>query len=167
MTDYDDFSDYEEFDFATKNPEKYEFLEANGISYEAYNASEESREAYSWAAKNPEKFTLSKAVTDDVVEYKRYTSELYDIRADKDANGDSISGTAKKKKTDYINSLDLDYGQRIILYRSLYDGKEDCAKYNSDIVDYLNSREDISYEEMETILKELGFEVSSDGRISW
>ena len=69
---------------------------------------------------------------------------LDEIRADKDSNGESISGSAKRKKTEYINSLDLDYGQRIILYRSLFDSKADKNEYNADIVEYLNSRDDIS-----------------------
>jgi hypothetical protein len=49
----------------------------------------------------------------------------------------------------------------------MYDSKDDKARYNMDIVDYLNSRDDISAEDMETILKELGFEVDSKGNISW
>jgi hypothetical protein len=49
----------------------------------------------------------------------------------------------------------------------MYNSKDDRNAYNKDIVDYLNSREDISYEDMETILKELGFNVDSKGNITW
>jgi hypothetical protein len=164
MTGYEDFSGYEEFDFAIKNPEKYEFLQKNNISYNAYKASDSSKEAYTWAYNNPEKYTLSKAICKDVVKYKKYTKDLYDIRADKDSNGDSIIGTAKRKKVNYINGLDLEYGERLILFKSLYEADD---TYNSEIVNYLNSRQDISYKEMETILKELGFDVDSEGNISW
>jgi len=171
MSNYDDFADYEEFDFYTKNTEKYNFLEANGVSYSEYIADKERKEdydnAYSWYKNNPEKVTVSKAVTDNVIEYRRYTSELNDIRADKDADGDSIAGSAKEKKLAYINGLDLDYGQRIILFRTYYDSKADKAAYNADIVDYLNSRDDISYEEMVTILEELDMKVHSDGTVTW
>lgn len=168
MSNYDDYSGFDEFDFAQKNTEKYTFFKENGISYEDYaNADEDGKSAYTWAYNNPEKYTLSKAVTDDVVTYRSYISDLYDIKADKDENGDTIMGSGKEKKLEYINNLDLDYGQRIILYRSLYSSKDDKAKYNSDIVDYLDSRDDISWEEMKAILEELDFTVNDDGTVEW
>lgn len=154
----------EEYGFSFKNPEKYAFFKDNGISYGEYAASEESKEAYSWAFNNPEKYTLSKAVASDVVTYKTYSSELYDIKADKDENGKSITGSRKEKVVEYINNLDADYGEKIILFKSEYNADD---TYNYEIIDYLNSRDDISYTEMETILKELGFNVSADGTISW
>ena len=49
----------------------------------------------------------------------------------------------------------------------MYDSKEDRENYNYDIIDYLNNREDISYDEMATILKELGFTVDAQGNIYW
>ena len=96
--------------------------------------------------------------------YRKYASELYDIKADKDENGKSISGSRKEKVLDYINNLDADYGEKIILFKNEYNADD---TYNYEIIDYLNSREDISYEEMATILKELGFTVHSDGRVTW
>ena len=169
MTDYDDFANFEEFDYASKNPEKYEFLQENGISYSQYKSfDEDTKEEYdgiwNWVKNYPDKVTVSRAVTDNVVEYKQYTKALDAIRADKDENGKTISGTAKAKKVDYINSLDLDYGAKIILFKSEY-GSDDT--YNNDIVEYLNGRNDISYEETVTILRELGFEVLSDGTVRW
>ena len=89
---------------------------------------------------------------------------MYDIKADKDENGKSISGSRKEKVMDYINSLDLDYGARLILFKHEYNADD---TYNYVIIDYLNSREDISYKEMETILKELGYNVDSKGNITW
>ncbi len=165
MTDYSKYGSFEEFDFAQENPEKYDFLTENGVSYEKYQSmDEDSKEAYNWAFKNPEKFTLSKAVASDVITYRKYTSELYDIKADKDENGKSISGSRKEKVLDYINNLDADYGEKIILFKSEYNADD---TYNYEIIDYLNSREDISYDEMETILTELDFNVHSDGTITW
>jgi hypothetical protein len=168
MERYDEMSDYEEFDFYSKNPEKYEFLEENGISYSDYTADEDTKEhydnIYSWVKNNPNKVTVAKAVTNDVIQYKSYTSALDDIRADKDSKGNSISGSAKEKKKDYIFSLDLDEGQKYILFKTEYP-KDDT--YNYEIIDYLNSRDDISYEEMNTILIELGFNVDANGYITW
>jgi hypothetical protein len=61
----------------------------------------------------------------------------------------------------------MDYGERIILYRTVYSSKADKKAYNQEIVDYLNSRDDISAQEMRSILEELDFEVDSEGYISW
>ena len=162
LENYEDFSDYEEFDFATKNPEKWDFLQENGISYDAYNESEETREAYNWAYKNPEGYAVSKAITEDVVTYRRYTSDLYDIKADKDENGKSISGSRKEKVLDYINNLDADYYTKIILWKSEYPSDD---TYNGEIVNFVNNHSDLSYEERVAILTKLGFRVDENGNI--
>lgn len=118
---------------------------------------------YEYAFENPEKYTIAKAVG-GYDAYKTYSSELYNIKADKDANGKSISGSRKEKVIEYINNLDADYGTKIILFKSEYNADD---TYNNDIIDYLNSRDDISFKEMKTILEELGFTVDSRGNISW
>lgn len=165
LSDYDAYSGYEEFDFATKNPEKYAFFEEVGISYSAYkNGDDDTKDAYDWAYNNPDKYLLSKAAASDVVEYRRYTKDLYDIKADKDASGKTISGSRKEKVIQYINNLDIDYGERLILFKSEYEADD---TYNADIVEYLNGRDDISFEEEVTILKELGFIVLPDGTVQW
>ena len=159
---YEDYSDYEEFDFATKNPEKWEFLQANSVSYDEYNASDESKDAYTWAYKNPESYTLSKAVSDDVVTYRQYASDLDKIHADKDANGKTIKDSRKAKVIEYINGLDIEYGAKLVMYRYQYDGDD---TYNQEIVEYINSRDDFTYEDKVTILTKLGFRVEADGQI--
>jgi hypothetical protein len=131
-----------------------------GISYGEYW---NNREEYNYAWDNPEKYTFSKAVG-GYQSFRSYTSDLYDIKADKDENGKSINGSRKEKVIDYINEMDADYGEKIILFKSEYNSDD---TYNNDIIEYLNGRDDISYSEMETILKYLGFEVDSDGNISW
>ena len=164
ISDYDEYADYEEFDFAIKNEEKYAFLQENNISYSDYNASEESRDAYNWAFSNPEKYTLSKVVVDDVVEYRRYTKSLNELKADVDEDGNTISGSKKEKTIDWINNLDLEYGKKIILFKSRYKADD---TYNYDIIEYLNERKDISYQDAVTILTELGFTVHEDDTITW
>lgn len=169
------------YDYA-RDEAKREYLLKEGVEYT--NATQDGEEYYKennikgaidndmtleefdLFAKNPSKFYIAKTVG-GYGTYKSVTSELGEIYADKDEDGKSISGSAKRKKTEYINSLDLDYGQKIILYRSLYDSKADKEAYNMEIVEYLNSREDISYEEMKTILEELDFKVHDDGTITW
>ena len=118
---------------------------------------------YEYAYDNPEQYEVAKAVG-GYDAFKTYSSELYEIKADKDKNGNSISGSRKEKVIEYINNLDIDYGEKIILFKNEYNADD---TYNYDIIDYLNSREDISYEQMETILKELGFTVDANGNISW
>ena len=97
-------------------------------------------------------------------EYKKYTSDINAFRADKDKNGKSISGTAKKKVVAYIHSLDIDEGAKYILFKSKYPQNDD---YNMEIIDYLNERDDISAAQMRTILEELDFKVDAKGNISW
>lgn len=165
MSDWDKYDGLEEFDYAKKYPEKYQFLEANGISVKQYNNfDDETKDAYSWAYKNPGKYAMSKAVTDDLVEYRQFASDLSDITADKDANGKAISGSAKSKKVAYINSLDIDYGAKLILYKSQY---ENDNTYNYEILEYINNIQEFTYDDRVEILKELGFTVHSDGTVQW
>ena len=122
------------------------------------------KEEYDYAYDNPESYAVAKSVG-GYDAYKTYSAELYDIKADKDENGKSISGSRKEKVIDYINGLDADYYTKIILYKSEYTSDD---TYNEEIVEYLNSRDDISYQEMVTILKKLGFTVSKDGKtVTW
>ena len=166
MEGYEDFSTYEEFDFSIKNPEKYEFFQNNGISYETYTISEKSKKALNWAYENQEKYTMSKAITDNFFDYWDIKEDLDDIDAKNEA-GETVSGLKKQRVMEYINKLDIDYGAKLILHRSMYNSKEDRANYNMAIVEYLDSREDISYDDMITILKELDFNVEADGAIWW
>jgi hypothetical protein len=169
LSGYGVYDSFEEFDFAKKYPEKYSFLYKNNISYGEYKLffDDDKKNAVDWAIENPEKQSMAKVIAGDVFGYRRYTSDLYDLKADKDSSGKTISGSKKQKVLDYINGLDLDYGQKIILYRSQYSSQEDRDMYNADIVEYLNSREDLSYEEIVDILKELDFTVTSDGNVYW
>ena len=172
MTDYKKYKDFEEFDFAQREPETYKVLEEQGISVKDYKEKYEKKvmintDDFSWAATNPNKYAVSKAVAGNVLEYKKYTSELSKFEADKDKNGESINGTKKKKQKEYIFDLPLEYGQKIILYRSLFSSKEDKRTYNNDIIDYLESREDLSYEDKVAILTELDFTVDENGYVKW
>jgi len=135
-------------------------IEELGISGSDYWS---DKDEYDFAYEYPEKYTVAKSVG-GYEAYKSYQSDLYDIKADKDEDGKSINGSRKEKVADYINNLDADYGVKIILFKSEYNADD---TYNYDIIEYLNNRQDISFEEEMTILKELGFEVDSDGNVSW
>jgi hypothetical protein len=165
MTDYDQYADFEEFDWATKNPEKYDFFTSIGVSYKDYkDADEETKDDYNWAYQYPHYYTLSKVITNDLLEYRGYYKTMTGLKADKDVNGNSISGTKKRKVIDYINSLDIDYGAKLVLLKSQY---ESVDEYNGEIFEYINNRDDLTFSEKLSILKTLGYTVQDDGYVTW
>lgn len=127
--------------------------------YEMYSGWEE----FDYAQKNPEKYSVAKAAG-GYEKYTTYSKTLNNIQADKDKDGKPVSGSRKSKVINFINGMDAEYGEKIILFKSQYPSDN---TYNQEIVDYLNSREDITYKDMETILKELGFTVEADGTVRW
>ena len=155
-----------EYKFSQEYPEKYSFFKKNNL-YDTYAAAdEEGKRAYNWAYDNPGKYTMGEVVTGDFLTFYQYRGELLNLEADTDDYGNTVSGSKKDKVIDYLNATDLDYGQKVILFRSLYSSQKDRDTYNRDIIDYLESREDISYAEMKVILEELGFTVNGN-RITW
>lgn len=136
-----------------------EVTSALGISPSDYWA---NKEEYDYAYKYPENYAVAKAVG-GYDSYKAYSSELYDIKADKDEYGKSINGSRKEKVLDYINNLNADYETKIILWKSEYPSDD---TYNVEIIEYLNNREDLTYEDRVSILTELGFKVSN-GEVYW
>ena len=149
----------DEYKFYRKNPKKHTFFTNElGITYREYdNADKDTKNVYNWAFDNQGKYAVSKVITDNVVEYRDYVKALDNIKGD----------NAKKQRIDYINSLPIDEGQAMILYRTIYTSKEAKNQYNRKILDYLNSREDLSHDEIATILEELDFTVYPDGRVRW
>jgi hypothetical protein len=131
-----------------------------GISPEEYWS---NKEEYNYAYEYPENYAVSKAVG-GYEAYRAYSSELSDIKADKDASGKTISGSRKEKVLNYINGLDITYGEKLVLFKNEYNADD---TYNYEIIDYLNSRSDLSYAEIETILKKIGFGVDANGNITW
>ena len=86
------------------------------------------------------------------------------MESDKDKDGKTISGSKKKKVIKYINSLDAAYGEKLVLFKSLYPADD---TYNQKIVEYLYSLDELTEREVEAILKELDFKVSTDGKVTW
>lgn len=117
-----------------------------------------SLDEFDFATKNPGKYAVSQVVG-DYSTYTSYKDHINDLEADKDENGKSINGSKKEKVFSYIDSLPLDYGQKCILFKSQYKADDSM---NKDILEYLDSREDISYDEMVTILTELDFTVNGN-----
>ena len=127
--------------------------------YENYSSFEE----FEYAKKNPEKYALAKAVG-GYDTYTVYVDALGDIETDKDKWGQSIKNSRTPKVYDYIYSLDIPEIEKHILFKSEYNSFDD---HNIEIIEYLNNRDDISYDEMVAILLDLGFKVSADGMVRW
>ena len=161
----------ESWSWAFKNQDEYRHYKANGIMPEDYRVyrvpmldfEDDADAAYEWSYDNPEKATIGKAFAGGVKSYRKYTNDLYNIKADKDASGKSISGSRKKKVIEYINNLDAEYGEKLILFKKEYSSDD---TYNKEILEYLNGRTDLTYEDRVTILEELGATVKN-GKAYW
>ena len=136
-----------------------------GITPEEYwsDRGEDTVKMYDWIYDNPEKVEMAKAVSNDFNKYWEYKTYIGNIDA-KDENGKTVNGLAKRRTQEYIFNLDIDDGQKMILFRSYYP-KDDT--YCHDIVDYLNGRDDISYQEMKSILEALDMKLHADRTITW
>ena len=162
----------DEYSYSVKNPDKYKFLNDNNVSYSEYKALDDDTKedydaAYNWMKQYPAKYKVSQVVSSDYMSYWNIKQEIGDIKGvDADGDGKTDSGTKKANVAAYINDLDIDYGQKIILYRSLYSSAADKNNYNAEIVEYLDSRDDISYEEMVEILAELDMKVNGN-TVTW
>ena len=164
MSDFGEYDDWGEFDYAKKYPDKYAFLQDNGISVKDYQSMDkDTQDAWNWAYQNPEKYSVAKVSASDLVTYRQYSKALGKIEADKDEEGKSITGSRKEKVIDYINSIDADYGSKIILFKSEYPADD---TYNQAIVEYVNNRQDITYEDRVAIFTELGFTIKN-GSVYW
>lgn len=84
--------------------------------------------------------------------------------ADKNKDGDSISGSRKRKVIQYVNELDLSIPEKAILIKATNTFK--FNEYNNQIIKYVDGL-DISYEEKVFILEELDMVVDSNGNITW
>ena len=94
-------------------------------------------------------------------EYLNYASQTF--TADKKSNGDSVSGSRRKKVISYVNSLDLSIPQKAMLIRTEY---STFTEYNNEIVDYVVGL-DVDYEEKVKILEGLDMTIDEDGYVYW
>lgn len=156
-------------EYLDKEGVEYTNAEKDGVGYYKENNikgaidNDMTLEEFKAYSENPSKYAVATAIT-DYSTYKKLAKELYDIKADKDANGKTISGSRKEKVFDYINNLNLDFEQRVMLAKLEYPTYDE---YNYEIIEYLNNRDDISYAQMVSILTELGFTVDANGNVSW
>lgn len=85
--------------------------------------------------------------------FMEYANELSNMKSDYDSNGNTISGSKKKKVLEYINSLSLTEIQKVFLYNTTgYSVKQ----WKSQLYQYINNL-NITKEEKEKLWSDLGF----------
>ncbi len=121
-----------------------------------------SLEEMDYATKNPGRYAVANTLG-GYSTYKGYVEEISGIEGDK-VNGKTVSGSKKKKVADYINSLDIPFEEKMILFKNQYPSDD---TYNRRILEYLNGRDDMSYSQKKLVLQELGFTVDDNGKVRW
>lgn len=97
-------------------------------------------------------------------EFGQYATALNGFFADKDEQGNAISGTKKKKVVDYINGLNVPDAQKYILYKMEYPDNKD---YNQEIFNYVEGQRHLSLGEKKAVLEALGMKVDDQGYVTW
>ena len=120
-----------------------EQLEKLDISTPEYWSSEVENGSSNY---DPENYTVA-GVVGGFEAYKKYSDAISAIKAD--------GGSRKEKVLSYINGLDLDYGQKLMLFKSEY---RSDTRFDYRILAYLGEREDLSYEQLTYILESLGLD---------
>lgn len=121
-----------------------------------------NKEEYDYAYENPGKYAIATAIV-DYETYKTYSKDINELKADKDEDGKSISGSRKEKVISYVNELDLSIPQKAMLIRQTYSSFDD---YNDEIVNYVVNL-DIDYDTKKAILEALDMKVYDDGSVGW
>lgn len=108
-----------------------------------------------------------KASKINIKEYLKYKQQ--DFSSDKEddgtVNGKTVSGSAKKKTYEYINSMNITYEQKLLLLGSKYKLTD---TERTKLANYINTELGISKKEkLELYEKMKGFTVYKDGRVTW
>lgn len=111
-----------------------------------------SYEEFNYAMKNPEEYKKITMIT-DYDNYKKIMKNINEIESDIDKNGNSVSGSRKKKVISYINSLNLSIPQKAMFIKSQY---SNFKQYDKQIFEYVNGQ-DMDFMSKATVLKKVGF----------
>jgi hypothetical protein len=122
-----------------------------GISASEYWS---NKDEYDFAYEKPGKYQVAQMVG-GYDSYKAYDDIIGEFDA-KDANGKTVNGLKKERIESYIMSLNLNMGEKAVLFKS-YFPKDDY--YSQYAVDYIANRSDLTYDEKVAILTEIGFKV--------
>lgn len=95
----------------------------------------------------------------DMNEFLTFSSKYY--TSDKNANGNTIRNSKKKKVINAINKLNLSIPQKAILIKQQYNNYE---QYDNEIINYIEKLK-LTEEEKKELYEELGFKVETDGTL--
>lgn len=109
---------------------------------------------------NKNKINVAQTIGIDANTFLNYAKQNF--KASKDSNGKSISGSKKRKVYNYLNKMNIDYEDRLILAKM--QGYE-TDEGNTEIVNYLNNS-NVTPDEYEAILEQLKFTIKN-GYVRW
>lgn len=103
----------------------------------------------------------------NIKKYLRYKTQEFtsDKKDDGTLNGKVVSGSKKNKVEKYLNSMDITYMQRLLLYAM--NGYSTTSTQKSTLVNYINSLDNITDEQRLEVFDKIGFTVYKDGTIEW
>ncbi len=103
-----------------------------------------------------DKINIAQTIGMDADTFLSYAKQNF--KANKDSNGKSISGSKKRKVYNYLNKMNVNYEDRLILAKMQGYETEDG---NAEIVNYLNNS-NVTPDEFEAILKQLKFTIKTN-----
>lgn len=127
------------------------------------NYSEKEKKAIyaNYINKEDKKIILVDKLNFPLEQYLKYKQQGF--KSEKDDEGESISGSKKKKVYNYLNEInDTDLS---LDYKKVICKIEGISSYDKDIVNFVNSQNNLTKTERIEILKNIGFKVDKEGRI--
>ena len=150
-----------------KNKDKINILLENNYSEKVTSAIYEN---YILSDSDTEYPIIKETFTNDGLNIKKYlkykTQEFTsDKKDDGTLNGKVVSGSKKNKVEKYLNSMDITYMQRLLLYAM--NGYSTTSTQKSTLANYIKNLKGITDEQRLEVFDKIGFTVYKDGTIEW
>ena len=150
-----------------KNKDKINILLENNYSEKVTSAIYEN---YILSDSDTEYPIIKETFTDNGLNIKKYlkykTQEFTsDKKDDGTLNGKVVSGSKKNKVEKYLNSMDITYMQRLLLYAM--NGYSTTSTQKSTLANYIKNLKGITDEQRLEVFDKIGFTVYKDGTIEW
>lgn len=103
----------------------------------------------------------------DIKQYLKYQQQEFasDKKDDGTVNGKSISGSKQKKVVQYLNSMDINGKQRLLLYA--INGYKTTLSQKNSLVEYVQGLKLNPKDEIKLYDKFSGFKVYKNGKVEW
>lgn len=165
LSSYSDYQNkvYELTEKKKQKGEKVKFADKVQILLDSKYSDKDKEELYANYVSTIDKtYDSMKKTGLSIDEYLEYKTQ--DFTADKDKNGKSIMGSRKKKTYNYVNNMNIDYGQKLILLGSQYHLQSSEKKA---VAKYVNSLDLSVKDKMKIYEKIKGFTVGKNNTVSW